>query len=155
MLCSREIPLCPLPGMKLWPSSPQPITTPNELSWLMRIVRFSHLYSSVTKFIWHHFACCLPHTGFLHSFLFNPEEGGDIFLRKLVDFHQTIWYYITEDRTFYVSPILKKYETCTNVMNLYKHLLCLQSWKCFCYKCSSLQDMTVLIGKTEAKSRRI
>jgi hypothetical protein len=39
---------------------------------------------------------------------------------KLLDFHQTIWHHITEDRTFYISLTLTKCETCTKVMNLYK-----------------------------------
>jgi hypothetical protein len=26
---------------------------------------------------------CLLHTGFLHAFFFDPEDGGDMFLRKV------------------------------------------------------------------------
>jgi hypothetical protein len=34
-------------------------------------------------------ACCLLCTGFLLGLLSDPEDGGDMFLQKMADFHQT------------------------------------------------------------------
>jgi hypothetical protein len=34
-------------------------------------------------------ACCLLCAGFLLGLLSDPEDGGDMFLQKLADFHQT------------------------------------------------------------------
>jgi hypothetical protein len=40
------------------------------------------------------------HANFLLGFLFNHEDRGAIYSPEtLVDFHQAIWRYITEDRT--------------------------------------------------------
>jgi hypothetical protein len=33
--------------------------------------------------------------------LFNPDDEGDTFPKNVVDFHQTIWHYIPEDRTLH------------------------------------------------------
>jgi hypothetical protein len=30
---------------------------------------------------------------------FSPEDGGDMFLRKYVDFHQIVWSYVPKDIT--------------------------------------------------------
>jgi hypothetical protein len=30
-----------------------------------------------------HFGCCLLHAGFLVGLIFDPEDGGDIFLRNV------------------------------------------------------------------------
>jgi hypothetical protein len=45
-------------------------------------------------------ACGLLHAGLLLGLLCNHEDGGDMFLSK-VDFHQTVWHYIAEDRTLH------------------------------------------------------
>jgi hypothetical protein len=44
-------------------------------------------------------AFCLVHADFFLGTLFNPEDGGDMFLEKLVDFQWTTQLYIQEDRT--------------------------------------------------------
>jgi hypothetical protein len=41
----------------------------------------------------------LLHAGFLLGLFFDPEDGGDMFLRTLVDYQRTTQHYIPEDRT--------------------------------------------------------
>jgi hypothetical protein len=113
MLWSREKLLCPFQELNLC----HPVHRPSihqmsypgsqwELSTLH--FRFSHPYSSLPKFKWN-FACCLPHTGFFCTVFSMTRKTEAIYsFGKLVDFHQAIWYYITEDRNFYISPTLKK-----------------------------------------------
>jgi hypothetical protein len=42
-------------------------------------------------------SCCLLYAGFLIELLFVSEEGGDMLLRNLIDFHQISLRYIPED----------------------------------------------------------
>jgi hypothetical protein len=44
-------------------------------------------------------ACCPFHAGFLFGLFFDSEDGGDIFLRNIVDYQRTTWRYIPEDST--------------------------------------------------------
>jgi hypothetical protein len=46
------------------------------------------------------------HAGFLLGF--NSEDGGDIFLRKSVDFQRATWRYIPEDETLYNYQLFKQ-----------------------------------------------
>jgi hypothetical protein len=48
------------------------------------------------------FACCLHHTGSFLSLLFNPEDGGNIFLRN-VSSHTTDY---TDDRKVEAKTVL-------------------------------------------------
>jgi hypothetical protein len=43
----------------------------------------------------------LLHSGFGLGLFFNPGDLGDMFLCNVVDFQQTTWHYIPEDRTLH------------------------------------------------------
>jgi hypothetical protein len=50
-------------------------------------------------------ACHLLHAGFLLGLFFDPEDGGNMFLRHVVDFERTTWRYIPGDRTLHYLQI--------------------------------------------------
>jgi hypothetical protein len=50
-------------------------------------------------------ACCLLHAGFLLGLFFSPEDGGNIFLGNLTDFHWTTQHYIPEE--FFISTAMR------------------------------------------------
>jgi hypothetical protein len=47
---------------------------------------------------------CL-HARFLLGLFSDPEDGGDIFFEKSVEFQQTTWHYISEDRTLQMTYV--------------------------------------------------
>jgi hypothetical protein len=43
-------------------------------------------------------ALYLLNAGFMFGIFFGPEDGGDMFFRKSVDFQRSTWHCIPEDR---------------------------------------------------------
>jgi hypothetical protein len=71
--------------------------------WLWRVLVFcSMAVCSLLKInrLW-----CLLHADFLLGLLFNHGNGGDTFLRNVLDFQQNSLRYIPEGRTFHMKML--------------------------------------------------